>query len=457
MESLQPSKKKKPEGIALFMVMSAMTVLSLLVTEFVYTAQVNRHMAYDGLDQIRGLYIAKSGFKISLLRLKAYQLLAGLGKNNSGGAPPIKIPKQALEQVWKMPFIFPIPELPTMTMTQKDALKKFTDESGISGGSFTALIESDSSRFNLNAILKEYSATVTAPPPANNNNNNSNSGNNSSGGSQPNNTSGNPGGQQQNTFDPAAVRDSLTQILSQLLREKMENDEDFAAEYRDFILDDFTNNLFSWIDRTFQGKGYGTKEVFRPKQAPMYSLSELRLIPPLDDTLFDLFAPALTVSHTNGVNVNTIPKSTFKALFGTRAKVEEVDEFYKYRDSEEEDHLFADEKAFWDYVKTNFSSFSGDQTKIDDFKTELAKRNIQILTDESIFKITVYAFVNQSTRVLEANVQLVSKQNNQPQSQPQQPQQPGQNPNQPPNNQNQPPQNDPKNDTGLKITFLRII
>ena len=40
-------------GIALFMVIAAISVLSILVTEFTYISQVNQKLAFDGLDQLK--------------------------------------------------------------------------------------------------------------------------------------------------------------------------------------------------------------------------------------------------------------------------------------------------------------------------------------------------------------------------------------------------------------------
>src|SRR4051812_9020825 len=73
-------------GIALFMVIAAITVLAILVTEFTYVAQVNQQMAFDGVNQIKAHYLAKTGLKLSLLRLKAYQHVKEALGQAGGGA-----------------------------------------------------------------------------------------------------------------------------------------------------------------------------------------------------------------------------------------------------------------------------------------------------------------------------------------------------------------------------------
>ncbi|NDD91147.1 hypothetical protein EBZ37_03580, partial [bacterium] len=89
----RPSENGREGGVALFMVISAMTILAMLVTEFTYIAQVNSRMAFDSLDQVKAHYLAKSGFKISLIRIRAYQNLKALASKSGAGA---MIPKGLL-------------------------------------------------------------------------------------------------------------------------------------------------------------------------------------------------------------------------------------------------------------------------------------------------------------------------------------------------------------------------
>src|SRR5690606_10545514 len=82
-------------GVALFIVLSAVAILSFLVTEVAYVSHVAQKMAYDELDRVKAFYLAKSAYKISLLRLKAYQNVKELtsGEGGLGGL----VPKSLLE------------------------------------------------------------------------------------------------------------------------------------------------------------------------------------------------------------------------------------------------------------------------------------------------------------------------------------------------------------------------
>ncbi len=425
-EGAGPRDPKRKGGIALFMVIAAMTVLSLLVTEFVYIAQVNQRMAFDGLDQVRALYLAKSGFKISLLRLKAYQNVKSLLAGNAGAAAAV--PRAMLEKVWNFPFIYPFPTaLPGLTMTQKDEIAKFEKESGLTG-TFTANIESESSRYNLNLLLASF---VPKPQP---------SGTPRPSGQPTPSPSPTPGSAEAAQFDPAAARKGLADLLFQLLNAKFQSDPDFASEYRDTKVEELTDNIVAWVDKTYEKPSRWPSDQIAPKRAPFYSLQELRMVPGMDDGLYALFAPNLTVTATPGMNVNTIRDSTLKALL-PEASAEELQEFFKFRDSEEEDHSFKDADAFFKYVQEHMRAYRGN-TGTQGLQDEFKKRNIRIVTDESVFRVVVQAQVNQATRRIEALVQFTEKAST--------PASPGG----PKKAENAPAA---KPDSGLKITFMRLL
>jgi general secretion pathway protein K len=370
MGSTQRSENRSERGIALFMVIAAMTVLSLLVTEFVYIAQVNQRMAFDGLDQVRALYLAKTGYKISLLRLNAY-------KQAKATVTDPNFQKQ-LDQIWSLPLPFPFPKtLPGLTMTQRDAIEKFEKESSLSG-SFTATITSESARFNLNWILPAYVSRASkdkqtpAPP-----------------------------------FEREKALKSLQDLFEDLHFRKAQDDPAFADEYRDFNAAELTDNIAAWADATYEKRGRWGSETIPPKKAPFYSIQELHMIPGMDDTLFDVFAPSLTVGPTTSINANTMGASTFHALFRD-ASNDEIKELIKERDGEEggsvEGKTYKDPKEFFERVKSKLAAY---QTR--EPEKELSERGIQIVTEERIFRIRVKAQVNQSVRRLEAVVELPEK------------------------------------------------
>lgn len=384
--ALIPRYKKGDEsGIALFMVIAAMSILSVVVTEFTYVAQVNTRSTVDSSDQLKAHYLAKTGFKISLLRLRAYKELKAFGKEGSG-LP--SIPKNILNQVWGFPFFYPIPgNAPGLTVVMKDEIEKFQTESTLPG-KFTAVIESESDKVGINSVLGSMAPPAPKPSPS----------------GKPKSERTDPKKKTDIVFDPEEARKGLKDILFQLVEDKFKTDQDFAAEYRDVNVDDLYDNILGWVDFSYQAKNGSGKQLYY-KKAPFYSMNELRMLHPVDDGLYDLLAPNFTTFSTPGINVNKVAEAMLRAIL-TGITDEEVIQFFKDRDSTEVDGTFATPDDFYKYVEQNVGAYKS-STALDELKTKLAKQGIQILTDEEIFKITVTAEVNKATRTLEAWVLLV--------------------------------------------------
>lgn len=420
-------------GIALFMVMSAIGILSILVTEFSYIAQINQRMAYDSLDQVKAHYLAKGGLKLSLLRLKAYAQLKSLtggsgGGSGGAGANPLAgaIPRSVLDKVWNFPFMYPIPSLPDLTVSQKDQIQEFQKSSDMDGR-YTAVIESESSKYNINLILPGFAPRPSASPSPS-----------SSPGTPPGtNPSPNPSA----SYDPKKARDSLKEYLANLIFTKSQSDEDFQREYQDYRLDDLIDYIAQWADHSYEGTLPYPQTGIPPKRAPFYSLTELHQIPTIDDDLYKLFANGLTVSTTPGININTMQEPTLHALV-PQMTADEIADFFKFRDDPTADNYFKKDTDFFDYLTKNVSAFRGDASQVQQIQQNLRQKNIILVTDESEFKITVQAQVNQAVRTFEAWVTLTGV---------------GQTGPVPLASGAPNPQNSPAPDTGLKINFVRIL
>lgn len=399
--STQASKSSKPipvgrdsSGIALFMVLSAVSVLAILVGEFSYIAQVGQMIAYGGMDQTKTHYMAKGALKLSLLRLKAFQqvnlFVSKMGGGAGGGAS--MVPKGLLDKIWQEPLFFPIPtNIPGISAADKDGIEKFQKQSEMEG-KFSALIESESSKYNLNLLLPGFMAsptpTGTTTPETQ--------------------ASGTPpappvqGGAQ--TFTAEGARENLKTYLATIVDQKILSDPDFSSQYRDLRMDDIMDNISGWVDRKHEMRTNLNVERIGMKGAPFYSLSELHMIPTIDDDLYALFSPTLTVSTTGGINVNTINETVLRAFLPMMTK-DEVKEFFKYRDSTEQDNLFKKSDEFFRFLQNSVAALRSEGA-INNLKKDLTERGIVIITDEKQFKITVQAMLNSSTTKIEAWVTL---------------------------------------------------
>lgn len=415
------------KGVALFMVLAAVAMLSVMVGEFTYVAQINQKLAFDSLDQIQAMSMAKSAFKLSLLRLKAFEETRKYATKL--GAQSV-IPKKMLDQLWEMPFRYPLPtNLPGMNAEDRDRIAKFTASSAIEG-SYTSFIESESSKFNLNQMLAGYTAAAASPgatpSPA------------PSASPSPN-PSASP-----TPFDPVQARAAVTQYFDSIYTAKLQSDPDFQFEYRDFRIPEFMENVFAWADPAYQGRPSGD---LKPKRAPFYSVTELHFLPGLDDRLYELFSPGLTVSTPPGVNINRVRDVMLRALLPTITDAE-VKEFFKFRDDPETDNHFKDQAALEKWLAPNVGSFRNDAKEVTRWQQELQKKGVRIVFDESDFRIVARGEFNQSVRTIEAVVRVTAE-----------PAPPGRAP-PPPAGGGAPPPNPgatPKRASGLKLVFMRLL
>ena len=385
-------------GIALFIVMAAIGVLAILVTEFTYVSQITQAVAFGSLDQVKVHYLAKSALKLSLLRLKAYKNVKGIASNLGVGAAA-QMPKGLIDQIWSFPFSYPIPSnIPGLSQIDRDTIDKFQKESGFEGGSYRTKIESESSKYNLNVLLSSYVPTAAAsplptspiPPPG-----------------QPAPTP-QPEATGTVSFNADSAREGLFTYLNGIINQKILTDSEFADNRRNFRLQDLVDNISSWVDRKFEhhsGSRFDSKIPF--KKAPFYSISELHMIPTMDDELYNLLTPTLTTSTTNGININTMREPVLRALI-PKITTEEVTDFFKFRDGVDADNKFKSEDDFFAYLQKGISIFINNPQAVADFKASLTQQNIRFITDESQFKIMIAAQVNNSIRVIEAWVELSS-------------------------------------------------
>jgi general secretion pathway protein K len=369
------------------MVLACISVLSILVTEFTYIAQISQAIAFGGLDHAQAHYLAKSGLKLSLLRLKLFQQVQPLLKRLPPGTGNMQ---GMINKVgWSAPFMYPIPtQLLGLSPGDRDLVKKFEHEIGIEG-KFSITITSESSKYNLNSFLPRLNGEPPPPPQT------------STGAGQ----NGAPPPPPPPPFDAAQSRNSLAEHLKGLMKLRMETDSAFAATYRDLRITDLVDEIAGWADRTYTRQTATSRDPVPMKQAPFYSITELHNLATLDDDLYQLFASQMTAHETTGINVNTLQGATLRAIIPLMT-ADEVKAFFVFRDSETQDNLFKQVDDFYQYLAQNVAAYRNKPQSLDDLKNKLTERNIRLITDETLFKIMVQASVNAASRTIEAWVSL---------------------------------------------------
>ena len=399
-------RRRKQAGIALFMVMSALAVLTIVVGELSYSMHMQSRLAYNYTDGLKAYYSAKAAMKVGLLRLSLYKQVKAYLGSEQNRMIAAALPSAFVEKIWNFPFMYPIPVPEDASVIQKDALKEFQKNSSMEG-EFQVHIQSEGSRLNMNNLL-----VTTAPSP-------SPSASPSPGATPAPAPTPTPSGSAPAEVDFKPI---VEDTISKLLHNRRESDREFAEGYRDITGRDIMQAIHMYVkyDREQQGRLTlpGANEMV-PKDAPLYSMAELHFIPGLDDTIYDLIEPSFTVFSTPGININTVTKATLWSLIPEITE-EEINELMKARDDPEHGKPFDKVDKFWE---------AGGKTsagpKVDAIKERMTKAGLKLVTAEESFRVKATAMVGQSTRNIEARVIFEDRQNQQGAGQKQ-----GQNPNQ---------------------------
>jgi type II secretory pathway component PulK len=432
-------------GVALFIVLTSMATLAIFLGEITYTAQINQKLAYDRLDSVKATALAKSGFRLALLRIRAYTEIQKLIKS-AGSAADAVVPKEMLQKIWNEPIIIPFTgDISMLPNSVKDAVEKFRKESGMEGKLYITL-QSQSNKFNLNSYIAPF-----APPPS----------------PTPSPSPGEPL-KKGPEFSSEEARNLLADQISETMKKKFEEDEPFRETYRNLKVADLADDIMAWNDLTYDSMRAQSAPL-PYKRAPFYDISELHYLPNVDDGIYDVLAPAYSTGVDSSINVNKIQMVALKTLIPSMTE-EERKKFFEFRDrtggttdaekkndqanngakkDEEEGGPFKSVDDFHQWIGKNVASFNSATTQ-QEFKDNLVKRGITITVDESQFLVHIEATVNQTKRTLEAIVTTVQDQKATNL----------QNPNTPPNQNNRAnpnPEEASKKRSSLKVVQMRFL
>ncbi|MDB5036884.1 MAG: hypothetical protein JWQ35_412 [Bacteriovoracaceae bacterium] len=302
---------KRPKsnwGIALFILMTAMAIMSLLMREMVVTSATQASRVRNSADRLEALYLARSSLNLARFILTVDRLIDSQ-KSKSGDAP-----YDRLDDIWATPNYFPlkIEEIQLFAQSQKDAKK--TDVSQEKKQDFYKKCQNFFDDFpgNATSLTTDLSGRVYL------------------------NDLGAPGAN--TTFD----------TFLELLRPNVEfirhlNDvnlqpETLAREIRDYMDADVTVRE----NNTPKIEPYTALQLdYEPKSRFYNNMDELKLIPHMDDFIFEYLSnyvnpynvPASMRTPPEKINLNTVSKNVFQSLLKNQSDAESMaDKFIKDRD-----------------------------------------------------------------------------------------------------------------------------
>ena len=198
---MKKTKKRKKmkvnkRGIALILVISSLTILSIMMVEFTFGSQMNLRISNNFKNAIKARYLAESGIHFALIELKVYKKIRE--------HPALKqIPgfnESMLDMIWKFGFIYPPIPSKKASMGKEKQIEELIEASKIDGKIHVEIYD-ESTKINLNDLEKQE------------------------------------------------LRAGIVQQISSIIDRKKNSDEAFYEKYRDLNAEELINNIVDWIDK----------------------------------------------------------------------------------------------------------------------------------------------------------------------------------------------------------------
>lgn len=280
-----------------------MMLMSVIAIEISNLTTVEYLVSSQSLNQVRAHYAAKAGVKFSLLRIKMYQ------KANKQFGEQLKGQEHLLDMIWNMDMTWPPIVPPNISQVDQGMIQSAVEES-IFIGQFSASIKSESQKIDINDLAS----------------------------------------------DSNALRESTKNQLIQLFQNELETDDEFYDKYSSFRFEELVNDMADWVDEdneSLNGGGERSRYEIRNDQIPpnqsFKSIQELRMLPTMNDDIFNFLKDKVTVYGIKGVNINYANKNELISL-SPFFEDEEADLIIEYRDDPEKGGYFKDLSDFLKFV-----------------------------------------------------------------------------------------------------------
>ncbi|OQW52840.1 MAG: hypothetical protein A4S09_08325 [Proteobacteria bacterium SG_bin7] len=258
------------KGVALLMAMASLLMMTFIAVEVQYGTQVEALSANQAINRLKAYYSAKAGVELSLYRILTYR------KANSQFGKLLGENSQLLDKIWQIPLSWPITIPNNVAKVNKDQFDKVLKESSFDG-KYVTTIESEESKIDINDLGSKAKV----------------------------------------------VRDAAKQKILNIFQQKIKNDESFRDKYDSYNFETLINNITDWIDEDTTGVTSGDerslysdiKETDKlPPNQPFKTIQELHLVASMEDALYDVIAPLLTVYGSGAINVNQASKEVLMSL-----------------------------------------------------------------------------------------------------------------------------------------------
>ena len=292
-------KLRQRSGAALLVILAVFAILMPLVQGVWSDSQSYYQFRRSFVDKMKARSHAQAGLDLSLLRL---YLFKGAEKSL-----PKKIKSQflsVLDQTWIFPFQWPLKPMGGLLKSEIDRIEEINNLSLLKGGYFS-LIQPEDGLLDLNNLSSPLEF----------------------------------------------LREFTYSSLLQLLTLEIEENEELKDKYDESSLREILNNITDWTDLDRESLNGGRESGLEGNNLALnrsfISLEELKKVPKLEEDLYHLLEPYITVYGSKSLNINYTKDKVLSSLGLPPDLVEQIvgrinsnSEFYR---------PFADEEDFCDF------------------------------------------------------------------------------------------------------------
>ncbi|MBK9293367.1 MAG: general secretion pathway protein GspK [Oligoflexia bacterium] len=260
---------RNQRGIAMLVALSAVLIMTFLAVEVGYNTSVELAVGVSQMDRLKAYYLARAGVKISLLRIKIYKTIIKRFGNLTGQQ------KSMVEMIWSFPLVWPPNAASSMGLVDKQEFDKAVKNS-LMDGSFMTTIEPEGNKIDVTDLIS-----------------------------------------------PSKIlKESSYNQLVAIIKNKIDEDDDWADLNRNLKPEEVVNNITDWMDEDTQSLNGGDENSYyfnidqklKPTNRPFKTLNELHMVAGVTDEVFNHLLPRITLYGIKGINVNTASKEVIRSI-----------------------------------------------------------------------------------------------------------------------------------------------
>lgn len=386
---------KNQRGIALMMIMTSIILLMAIYGEFTFESKISRIKATNIMDRSQAKLLAESGLQLAMARLKLYK--EAFNKLESNPSAKQQVPPQLVNQLWEVPFMYPVPIAKNASVAVKSTVEKFQKET-LLDGEMKVTIQNISSRINLNMLridqLKNSQAAMNNQDDDQDPNINANLYSN-----DPSNTAVN-------------LYSTLLMSIKRAIDDKANKDEDARDRFSNFETADLINDLIYYTSDInpnmappylSEAATHYQKGVLTAKHGPLASVSELYSLFSWDDEIVEMIQNEFSIHPTAQIDINKMTANMLRIIIPYITE-DQIKSFFEYRDDPDSPKFFktTDDLKKWVVDVERIMSEAQFNDRIENFKS----KGITFGSNPNLFKVISEGTYNRSTFTLIAYVQI---------------------------------------------------